>query len=62
MTQGQLAEYLRVRQATVSMLESDELEPSDGLAEMIERWLASGAGPRKKSERGPYKTRSTLPE
>ncbi len=62
MTQKQLAEYLRVKQATVSMIEEGSLEPGEGLEKLLRTWLASGAGPRKKPARGPYKARSTLPE
>jgi transcriptional regulator with XRE-family HTH domain len=67
MTQGQLALRLGVRQSMVSMIENDEeledgLRYSDALAARIRAWIDSGAGPSKKSPRGPYvKLRATLP-
>ncbi len=67
MTQPQLAEVLHVRQSMVSMIESGEevddgVAYSDELAKAIKAWIASGAGPKKKSPRGPYsKSRTTLP-
>lgn len=63
MTQGQLAERLHVKQASISMLESGELEPTEGLASQLKAWLASGAGPKNPAPRGPrehYKKRSTI--
>lgn len=64
MTQKQLADHLKVKQATVSMLETGELsvdEIGEGLTKLIKDWIDSGAGPRKKPARGPYKARNTLP-
>jgi len=66
MTQGQLAERLRVRQSMVSMIENGEevedgVKYSDELASRIKSWIDSGAGPAKKSPRGPYaKQRVTI--
>lgn len=63
MTQQQLADRLHVKQAMVSMIEAGESVPGDELSTRIKAWIASGAGPRSKSARGPYATkkRSTIP-
>jgi ribosome-binding protein aMBF1 (putative translation factor) len=58
MTQGQLANELRIKQATLSMIESGELEPSDDMRRSIKAWIDSGKGPREKAPRGPYRTHS----
>ena len=52
-TQAQLAEYLHVKQASISMLESGELEPTDHFQAALEAWLASGSSPRRPAPRGP---------
>jgi transcriptional regulator with XRE-family HTH domain len=62
MTQGQLAERLHVRQSMLSMFETGEENVSEELAGRIRAWIDSGAGPTKKSPRGPYKVRSTIPK
>jgi len=66
MTQGQLADKLRIRQSMVSMIEDGE-ELEDGeiygvdLGKRIAAFIESGAGPTTKTPRGPYKSRITLP-
>lgn len=59
-TQGQLADRLHVKQATISMIETGEIDYSTELAGRIRSWIDSGEGPSKPSARGPYKTRSTI--
>ena len=72
MTQEQLAGELRIKQASLSMIESGELDIGKDLKGRIEGWLESGKGARSKAARGPYrktysdgevqyKRRSTLP-
>lgn len=70
MTQGQLAERLGVKQSMISMIETGEVTGdaedetarySEALGKRIRSWIDSGAGPRKKSPRGPYaKQRVTI--
>ncbi len=60
MTQGQLAERMHMKQSMVSMIESGEEAISQELAGRMKAWIDSGAGPAKKSARGPYKTRTTI--
>ena len=65
MTQVQLAEALHVRQSMIAMMENGEETETgelygDSLGKRIEAWIASGAGPKKKSPRGPYKQRNTI--
>jgi transcriptional regulator with XRE-family HTH domain len=69
MTQPQLAKYLRVGQAMLSMIESGEAEASDDLARRISDWIASGKGPQEQAKRGPYRDgkgqrqkRTTIPK
>jgi len=72
MTQGQLADRLGVKQSMVSMIETGEVTRdadeeterySEGLEKRIRSWIDSGAGPTKKSPRGPYaKKRTTIPQ
>lgn len=51
-TQKQLAAHFRVQQAAISMLESGELDPSDGLAKLAEDWIKSGRGVTIAAPRG----------
>ena len=55
-TQRQLADYLHIKQAAVSMLESGELDVSPDLAARIREWISSGKGIARSAPRGPYKT------
>lgn len=40
----QLAKHLHVTPASISMVETGELEPSDGLLRMLRGWIADGRG------------------
>jgi transcriptional regulator with XRE-family HTH domain len=68
-TQADLAKRLGVRQAMVSMIETNEAEYGEDLARRIKTFIDSGAGATQKSPRGPYKDgetrvkqRTTLPK
>ncbi len=61
MTQRELADYLHVKQAAVSMIESGEDHPDEGLSSRISSWIGSGGAPKTSTPRGPYKKRATLP-
>lgn len=54
-TQGQLAAYLHVKQATVSMFESGELEITPELSARISEWVRSGKGVTNGAPRGAYR-------
>jgi transcriptional regulator with XRE-family HTH domain len=51
-TQKQLAQHFHVQHSTISMVESGELEPSEGLVKLIKDWIASGKGITMSAPRG----------
>lgn len=53
-TVTQLADELRTKHATLSMIEAGEEMPEKELAGRIKGWINSGRGAKSKAPRGPY--------
>lgn len=49
MTHAELAERLHVKPASISMIESGEMEPTEDLRGRLKAWMASDGTPRRTS-------------